>query len=122
VLARSIDDVLPELTRAAGEAVRLLEPAAFNDHPAIVELLVEAGLPLPDPEDAPVRMRRLATRSGAAYRLNSLPTLHAFATYSPSFQYPPSGKVKSSGAIFGQSGAPAVTASASAYTATISPK
>jgi hypothetical protein len=68
-LARSIDDVLPELTRAAVEAARLLEPAAFNDHPAIAELLVEAGLPLPDAEDAPVRMLRLATRSGAAYRL-----------------------------------------------------
>ena len=33
-----------------------VEPAAFNDGPGIAELLAEASLPIPDADDAPVRM------------------------------------------------------------------
>jgi amino-acid N-acetyltransferase len=33
-----------------------VEPAAFNDHAAIAELLTAAALPLPDGDDAPVRV------------------------------------------------------------------
>jgi amino-acid N-acetyltransferase len=39
-----------------------VEPAAFNDHAAIAELLTDASLPLPDAVDVPVRM--LVAREG----------------------------------------------------------
>jgi len=55
------------LVRSASESrtVRLglpIEPAAINDHPAIIALLEEAQLPLPTAGDPPVYM--LATRDG----------------------------------------------------------
>jgi N-acetylglutamate synthase-like GNAT family acetyltransferase len=57
---------VPELDRppiaGPGGSVRI-EPAAFNDHAGIGELLAQAALPLPGTEDAPVRM--LVARGGA---------------------------------------------------------
>ena len=51
----------PELLHAGGVDAGI-EPAAFNDHAAIAELLTDALLPLPDVEDVPVRM--LVAREG----------------------------------------------------------
>ena len=50
------------------------------------------------------------------------PTLHASATWSPSFQYPLSGKVNKSGAMRDQSGVQSLSADSSTWTLTTSPK